>query len=155
MPPGTIKPKPSRSRVKVKKRAKVLLLTRASIDGRGPAARAYDRLARSIETDLGGASQLSSIEASLIEAFCGSATLIDHMNAKLLLGEEIDVSAHAATVSALVRVASRLGLRRRSKDITPSLVEYLALRDLEAREAKAAHNGTAHEFEEATDADSA
>ena len=116
MPPKVVAPKPPRSRVC--KRARVLLLTRDGIDGRGNAARAFDRLARAIKTDLGGHDQLSSIEHSLIEAFCGSAILIDHLNAKLLLGEEVDVAAHAATVSALVRVASRLGLRRRAKDIT-------------------------------------
>ena len=113
--PGTaaLKPKPSRSRVKEKVHTSLLLLTRAHLDGRGPAARAFDRLLRLIESDLtpGGSHELSAIERTLIQAFVGSAILIDHLNAKLLLGEEIDVGAHAATVSALVRVASRLGLR--------------------------------------------
>jgi hypothetical protein len=77
--------------------------------------------------------------------------LIDSLNARLLLGEKINISDHAAVVSALVRVASRLGLRRRSKDVTPSLGEYLTLHNLEA---KAARNGVALDLEEAVDADS-
>jgi hypothetical protein len=145
MPPGTIAlKKPSRSRVKQKKYARVLLLTRAHIDGRAPAARAFDRLVHAIERDLGGPGELSSVERSLVEAFVGSATPLNHLNSRMLLGEEIDVADHSAVVSALVRVASRLGLRRRSRDITPTLAEFAALHDLEAREA--ARNGASHEL---------
>jgi hypothetical protein len=150
-----VAPKPkssSRSRVKEKVRTRLLLLTRAHLDGRGPAARAYDRLLHLIEADLapGGSHELSSIERTLVQAFCGSAILIDHLNARLLAGEEVDAAAHAATVSALVRVASRLGLRRRSKDITPSLAEFAALHDQEAREAR---NGALHELDNHLDAE--
>ena len=64
---------------------------------------------------------------ALIEALSGSYVLLDNLNTRLLLGQEIDLSEHAATVSAIVRVSSRLGLRRRAKDITPpSVAEYLA-----------------------------
>ena len=44
---------------------------------------------------------------------------------RLLLGESIDLSQHAQAISAMVRVATRLGLQRRARDITPTLAEYL------------------------------
>ena len=42
-----------------------------------------------------------------------------------VLGQEIDVGTHAQMTSALVRIASRLGLQRRQRDVTPSVEEYL------------------------------
>ena len=42
---------------------------------------------------------------------------MQHLNAQLALGQPIDLSQHAQTVSAKVRVASRLGLQRRARDV--------------------------------------
>ena len=78
-----------------------------------------------IESDLGGHDRLSAIELALIEGFVGSTVLMTDLNTRLALGQEIDFGAHASCVSAMVRVASRLGVHRRSKDISPSLSEYL------------------------------
>jgi hypothetical protein len=86
----------------------------------------FDRLVADIEADLGGHDQLSAIEIALIEGFAGAAVTLNNLNTKLALGQEIDFSQHAQAVSAMVRVASRLGLRRRAKDVTPTLAEYLA-----------------------------
>jgi hypothetical protein len=102
------------------------LLTRDQLDGRTSAAKIFDRLVADIEGDLGGSSQLSTIERALIEGFVGAAVTLHHLNTKLVLGQEIDLSQHAQAVSAMVRVASRLGISRRAGDITPSLSEYLA-----------------------------
>jgi hypothetical protein len=44
----------------------------------------------------------------------------------LALGKDIDFGQHAQAVSAMVRVASRLGISRRAKDVTTSLDEYLS-----------------------------
>jgi hypothetical protein len=107
------------------------LLTRAQLDGRTSAAKAFDQLVTDIEADLGGRDQLSTIERALIEAFAGAA--LHHLNTQLALGQQIDLSQYAQVVSAMVRVASRLGLQRRSRDVTPTLSEYLAqLREAEA-----------------------
>ena len=52
---------------------------------------------------------------------------VQSLNARMLLGEEVDLTKHAQAVCTLVRVASRLPIGRRAKDITPSsLGEYLA-----------------------------
>jgi hypothetical protein len=51
------------------------LLTRRALDGRTNAARHFDRLVVDIERDLGGRDQLSTIERSLVEAFCGARVI--------------------------------------------------------------------------------
>ena len=104
---------------------KVRLLSRDQLYNRSSAAKEFDRLAAEIQTDLGRREQLSAIELALIEAFCGSAILLNGLNTKILLGQEIELSEYAAVVSSMVRVGSRLGLHRRQCDVTPSLGDYL------------------------------
>jgi hypothetical protein len=101
------------------------LLVRSRLDGRTNAAKYFDRLVADIEADLAGRDQLSAIERQLIEAFAGAATTLQHLNTQLALGQPIDVSQHAQCVGAMVRVAARLGLARRAKDIGPTLGELL------------------------------
>jgi hypothetical protein len=108
-----------------KKRVRPQLLTRAELDGRTNAAKLFDRLVVDIENDLGGRSALSTIELALIEGFVGAAVTLHHLNTKLALGQDIDLNQHAQAVSAMVRVATRLGISRRAKEV-PSLAEYLA-----------------------------
>ena len=118
-------PKPSEPLSKSRRR-KLQLINRTLIDGRTAPAKEFDRLQSAVVRDLGGADQLSAIELSLIEAFCGAAIVVDHLNTELMLGKQIDMSQHSAAIGAMVRVASRLGLRRRPKEInTPSLAQYL------------------------------
>ena len=69
--------------------------------------------------------QLYAIEKSLIQAYAGSAILLDDLNAHVVLGQEIDVGTHAQMTSALVRIPSRLGLQRRHHAVTPTVEEYL------------------------------
>jgi len=107
------------------------LLTREQLDGRTNAAKLFDRLIRDIEIDLGGRDQLSTIELALIEAFAGAAVTLQHLNTQLALGQEIDLSQHAQAVSAMVRVAGRLGLQRRAREITPDPLDYARESELE------------------------
>jgi hypothetical protein len=58
------------------------------------------------------------------EAFAGAAVTLNHLNTQLALGQPIDLGQHAQCVSAMVRVASRLGIERRAKPIE-TLQEYL------------------------------
>jgi hypothetical protein len=106
-------------------RTRPQLLSRAELDGRTNAAKEFDRLVAAIETDLGGHDRLSAIEVALVEAFAGAAVTLNHLNTQLALGQPIDLGQHAQCVSAMVSVASRLGLQRRPKDIGPSLGDLL------------------------------
>jgi hypothetical protein len=106
-------------------RTRPQLLTRDQLDGRTNAAKVFDRLCADIEADLGGRDQLSTIEVTLIEAYAGAAVTLNHLNTQLALGQPIDLSQYAQAVSAMVRVASRLGLKRQPKPVE-SLSDYLA-----------------------------
>jgi hypothetical protein len=126
MPPSC----PSDSSVKALKRSphrrsRPQLLTRAELDGRTGPARAFDRLVGDIERDLGGREQLSAIELTLIEGYAGAAVALQDLNARRTLGQPVDMAQHAQVASTMVRIASRLGLHRRMRDVTPSLEEYL------------------------------
>jgi hypothetical protein len=61
----------------------------------------------------------------LVQAFAGACITLQNLNTRLLLGETVDLAQHALTVSAMVRVSSRLGLQRRPRDVS-TLGEYLA-----------------------------
>ena len=109
------------------------MLDRGSLDGRTATAKAFDLLVRAIHADLGCRDQLSAIEASLVESFAGAAVVLDHLNAKILAGAEIDhalVAMHAAAISAQVRCAAKLGTGRRSKPVL-DLDTFLAARERE------------------------
>jgi hypothetical protein len=118
--------KPAKRRRLDKKRTRPQLLTRAELDGRTNAAKAIDRLVGNIEADLGGHDELSAIEVELVEAFAGSAVAMRNLNTRLALGEQIDLGEHSQAISTMLRVASRLGLQRRAKDISgPTLGDLL------------------------------
>jgi hypothetical protein len=104
---------------------KAQLLTRDTLDGRTNAAKLFDRLIADIESDLGGRDQLSTIEQQLVVAFAGACVTLEHLNCQLALGQKIDLTQHSSAVGAMVRVASRLGLQRRARDVGPSLGEVL------------------------------
>jgi hypothetical protein len=113
-------------RKKSRRTTRPQLFTRDQLDGRTNAAKLLDRLVVDIEADLGGHAALSTIERALVESFAGAYVTLQHLNTQLALGQTIDLAQHAQAVSAMVRVASRLGLQRRSVDITPpSVAEYL------------------------------
>ena len=110
------------------------------------AARYFNRMVREIETDLGGRRQLSRIEGELIGAFCGGATVLRYLNRQVVLGEisEVNLSDLATISSTMLRIGSRLGLRRVPKDVT-SLPDYLA--SLKEIDAEAAHDDAAEAAE--------
>ena len=112
----------------------------------GSAGRFFDKMVRDIQTDLGGRRQLSRIEGELIRAFAGAATTLQYLNTQVLLGEtgEIDLSGYATIASTMLRIGSRLGLRRVPKDVT-SLPDYLA--SLKEIDAELAHDDAAEAVE--------
>ena len=88
-------------------------------------------MVREIETDLGGRRELSRIERELVGAFAGAATTLQYLNVQVALGEssEIDLGSYATLASTMLRIGSR----RRSRDVTPSVQDYIAT--VHAREA--------------------
>jgi hypothetical protein len=108
---------------------KARLLTREHLDGRTTAAKQFDAIANGIAEDLGGDDRLSTVQKHLVEAFAGAAVHVNALNARLLLGQQVDIVEHSQAISTMVRIASRIGLNRVAKSITPSLSEYLMPRE--------------------------
>ena len=104
---------------------KTRLLTRAQLDKRTSAAQEFDAIATAIAQDLGGECNLSTVQKHLVEAFAGCAVHVGHINALLALGQEINVVEHSQAISTMVRVASRIGLRRVAREVE-SIDRYLA-----------------------------
>jgi hypothetical protein len=91
------------------------------LDGRSNAAKEFDRIVDGIASDLGGKNNLTTVQSALVEAFAGACVHVNGLNMKLLIGEAIDLADHAMAISALVRVATRLGTGRVPRDVTDPL----------------------------------
>ena len=87
------------------------------------------RIAATILVDQGGAELCSELHRQLIRRFSAACVLAEDLEGRLARGEEIDVERHALLCSTLTRraarVAQRIGIDRRAKNIVPSLSEYL------------------------------
>jgi hypothetical protein len=105
-------------------RGKVRLLTRGALDGRTAAAKQFDAIAEGIAADLGGADHLTTVQQNLVEAFAGAAIHVHDMNARLLLGQDIDILEHSQAISTMVRIAARIGTERVSRDVTSDPLDY-------------------------------
>jgi hypothetical protein len=97
---------------------KLRIPQRSQLDGRTAAAKAFDQLVREIENDLAAdRDQLSAIERSLIEAYAGATIAMQGITSQQAAGQVIAVSDLALAISAMVRVASRLGEQRRMRAV--------------------------------------
>jgi hypothetical protein len=99
------------------------LPTLSQLDQRTNAAREFSRLVSAIEADLGGRSELSNVELSLVQAFAGASVALQSLNVRLIRdGEQgLDLGLLALLGGALCRIGSRIGLQRRQRDVSPSL----------------------------------
>jgi hypothetical protein len=91
-------------------------------------------MAGAILADQGGIDQCSESRQQLIRRFAAAAVLAEQLEGRLASGEHIDVQEHATLSSTLVRLAARIGIDRRMKNIVPSLDEYLSTSNTDAEE---------------------
>jgi hypothetical protein len=94
-------------------------------DGRLRVARRFRDIAAAILVDQGGVDVCSESHRQLIRRFSAACVLAEELEGRLARGEEIDVERHALLCSTLTRLAQRIGIDRRAKNITPSLGDYL------------------------------
>jgi hypothetical protein len=106
-------------------RGKVRLLTKENLDGRTKARKRFDATVEGIASDLGGEDRLTMVQKHLVEAFAGCAVVVHDINARLLLGQRIDIGEAAQAVSSLVRLAQRIGVGRHIRDVT-DLTDHIA-----------------------------
>jgi hypothetical protein len=97
-------------------------------DGRSATARRFRDIVRAVGVDQGGLAQLSEARLQLVRRFAALCCHAELLEARLANGEQIDIGEHSNLSSTLVRIASRIGIDRIPKDITPSLGEYLKRR---------------------------
>jgi hypothetical protein len=133
--PTTIRPKRDRSN---RDRPRPQLLTRDELDARCNAVKVFDKIIADVVADLGGRDQLSSLELSLVESFAACHIQIEALNCRVLVGETISLADLCTLISTQTRVASRLGLSRRPRDVsTPSLSAYLAAAETKPNDGEA------------------
>jgi hypothetical protein len=97
----------------------------AGVDQRSAVYRRYRDLIEAIVSDQGGVEECSESRKQLIRRFAACSVLAEQAEAKLAAGQEIDVATHALLTSSLVRVAQRIGIDRRQRNVTPTLETYL------------------------------
>ena len=95
------------------------------VDGRTIIYRRFRDIASQIAADQGGLDQLSEARLQLVRRFAATAVLAEQLEADLANGQEIDIERHALLCSTLTRLAQRIGIDRRARNITPTLSQYM------------------------------
>ena len=86
---------------------------------------------------------MAEARLQLIRRFAALAVHAEVVEARLANGEKIDMVEHAQLSSTLVRIASRIGIDRIPKDVTPTLATYLDRSDERATETVECPDGEA------------
>ena len=118
----------ARSRVS---NGKSLFLARVDdrdIDGRTVYARRFRDVLEAIVSDLGGREAISEAEYQLARRCAALSLKAETMETFLVSGrtDEFDTELYATLTNALGRAFSRIGLKRRARDVTPDPLEYAA-----------------------------
>ena len=96
------------------------------VDRRSAIGRRFADVLSEIETDLGGRTAISEGERQLARRCATLSVHAETMEAALVSSGQFDLEAYATLTNALGRALSRIGLQRRTRDITPVLSEYIA-----------------------------
>ena len=81
-----------------------------------------------IISDLGGADRLSELEHQVVRRAVGLALRCEQIETELAEGKPVDIAATATLINVFNRTASLLGLKRRARDVTPHLEDYISQR---------------------------
>lgn len=111
---------PRRARTR---QGKARLVTLDALDLRTAAAKAARVLIDTLTADLGG--ELSAGEKQLVQRASMIGAIVEDFETKWVAGQPVELNEYLSAVNVQRRVLSTLGLRRRSRDVTPSLSEYL------------------------------
>jgi hypothetical protein len=102
------------------------------VDNRTMIARRFYDVCQALISDQAGLDRCSEARLQLIRRFAAAAVMAEEMEARLARGESIDVAQHTQLSSTLVRLAARIGINRRLKNVTPELRDYLEAHAMEA-----------------------
>ncbi len=80
----------------------------------------------SIASDLGGASELSTVQGQLIKRFAGASVVAELTEAAIVAGaKDVDLSRYATLLNASARIAQLVGIQRKPRDVM-TLEAYLS-----------------------------
>jgi hypothetical protein len=91
-------------------------------------------------SDLGGPDQLSEAQLSLIRRIATMTCELERLEGLLSLGQEINLGEYTTVVNAARRLIETVGLKRVSRDITPSLADIAEELHRQAQEAETAED---------------
>jgi hypothetical protein len=95
------------------------------VDGRSKAARRFRDIVAALVADQGGLDRCSEARLQLIRRFAAAAVMSEQMETRIAAGESIDVGEYSQLSSTMVRCASRIGIDRRARNVTPALRDYI------------------------------
>jgi hypothetical protein len=99
------------------------------VDGRSPWVRRCKDVIAAHLSDLGGADNTSAAECSIIRRAAVLTVELERLEATFALAGEASAEAldtYARVAANLRRLLEAVGLKRRPRDVTPTLTEYLA-----------------------------
>ena len=112
---------PSRTRSAVTNHKDLL----PGLDGRSATARRFRDLVNAFVADMGGLDRCSEIKLGLLRRLAAATVQAELLEARMVNGEQIDIGQLCTLASTTVRIASRLGLERRTKPVLPTVKDYL------------------------------
>jgi hypothetical protein len=99
-----------------------------AIDGRSREARRFRDVVAEIVSDLGGPDTLSEGQRQLARRAAMLSVQCEVMEGNAVAGKAIDLETFGKLTDRLGRTFQRLGLRRKQRDVTPNLRDYLKQR---------------------------
>src|SRR5437016_636662 len=94
------------------------------LKGTSSAARRFKDLVNAFIADSGGIDQCSEIRISLLRRLASVVVQSELLEARMINGDEVDISTLCTLASTVTRISSRLGLERVPKDVE-TLGEYM------------------------------
>ena len=96
------------------------------LDGRSASARRFRDLVHRFVSDMGGLDRCSEIKLGLLRRLAAATVQAELLEARMVKGEQVDIEQFCTLASTTVRIATRLGLERVPRDVTPSVKDYVA-----------------------------
>lgn len=96
----------------------------SELDGRYPVVRGLKYRYGCYLSDLGGGTNLSTMEQTIIKRIVHLEHLVEQKESALIAGTGTDINEYLASVNCLSGLLSKIGLKRRAKQL--SLKDYLS-----------------------------
>ena len=99
------------------------------LDGRSALARRYRDLLATFTADMGG--DPSEAQKQLIRRAASLSVWCEAVEVRLANGEDVDIGQLTTASNSLRRILQDIGLERSSKDVTPTIEQYMSFRENE------------------------